>query len=96
MVAVAQRHALDVALPPIIERTVIVEGVFAFAPAVERFIDHKQAQPVAGVQEGRGRRVVRASHGVEAGQVNQTEAGGWLAGPLPHMRGPFSGAALAR
>ena len=66
MVAIPVEHAVQVALPPVVEAGVIVAGIFAHAPAVEGFVDDEHPEPVAGIQErGRGR-IVRAADRVEA------------------------------
>ncbi len=65
MVAVAEDHAVYVALPPIIKTDVIIVSVFSHAPAVEGFVDYQHAQPVASIQEGWCGWIVRAADGIE-------------------------------
>jgi hypothetical protein len=64
MIAIALDHRLDIALPPFIKSDMVIEWIFPFAPAVESFVHYQHAQPVAGVQESRGGRVMRGADGI--------------------------------
>jgi len=73
VVSVAQDHAVEIALPPIVEHDVIVVGGAPLAPVVEGLIYHQHAEPVAGVQECRGGRIVGTSDGVEAARLEHLD-----------------------
>ena len=74
MVAIAQHHGVDVALPPLVEEDAVIVSVFALRPAIERFVHDQHAQPVAGVEDIRGGRVVRGADGVEPGRLEHFDA----------------------
>ena len=74
MVAVAQDHGVQIALPPVLEEPVVVVGVLALLPAVEGFVHDQHAQPVAGVEEGRRGRIVAGADGIEAAGLQQLDA----------------------
>ena len=67
MIAVAQDHAFEIALPPVLEIEVVVLGIFvACLPAVERFVNDEHAEAIAGIEEISRGRVVAGADGVVA------------------------------
>ncbi len=76
MIAVAQHHRAEVALPPVGEVRVIVlrVGGLLALPLIEGLVHHQHAQAVARVEKrGRGR-VVAGADGVEAVRLHQLDA----------------------
>ncbi len=74
MVAVAQQHRVQVALPPFVEVTGVIVAVLATLPAVESLVHDQHAQLVAGVEERLGGRVVGTADGIETGRLGQADA----------------------
>ena len=74
MVAVAEHHRREIALPVVPEELCVVVHVLGQLPHIGEFVHHQQAQLVAGVQEMAGRRIVGAAHGVEAGVLELAHA----------------------
>src|ERR1035438_8824904 len=66
MIAIAQNHAFEVTLPPVLEIKVIVLRILRVLPAVECLVQDHHAQPVARVQEIAGRRIVAGANRVIA------------------------------
>ena len=64
MVAVALHHTREVTLPPLVEEAGIVVGVLVQFPHIGEFIDHEDAQLIAGIEERLRRWIMRATDGI--------------------------------
>src|SRR5262249_16338554 len=51
MIAVAQDHAINVSLPPLVKEQVIVVRVLTFPPHVERLVDHHHTQHITSFEK---------------------------------------------
>ncbi len=65
MIAIAQDHGLQVALPPFLEVEVIILSFLRILPAVKRFIDHHHADAIACVEEVARRRIVAGANRIK-------------------------------
>lgn len=66
VIAIAQDHRVQIALPPIIEVFAVVLRILAFFPAVKGLVQHQHAQPVAGIQKNGGGGIVAGADRVVA------------------------------
>ena len=71
MIAIAQHHRRDIPLPPFVKVCAVIELDLVRLPGIEGLVEHQQAKPVAGVQKSGRRRIVRRSHRVIAGRLEQ-------------------------
>ena len=75
MIAVAQDHALQIALPPLLEVEVVVLRILvARLPAVEGLVDDEHPEAVAGIEEITRRRIVAGADRVEAAGLQHLDA----------------------
>ena len=75
MVAVADDHAGEVALPPVFEvEVVVVRVLVAGLPAVEGLVDHEHALAVASVEKRGRRRIMAGANGVVAVGLEDLDA----------------------
>ena len=74
MIVVFDDHSCEILLPPCAEIPVrIVVGVFMYQPVVAEFIHDIQTQPVTGIQQRLGGRVMGGTYRVETGLLEQTD-----------------------
>src|SRR3569833_2453949 len=75
MIAIAEDHAFEIALPPVLEVEVIILRIFvAGLPAIKGFVDDQHAQAIAGIEEIARWRIVASAYGVVAVRLENLDA----------------------
>src|SRR5579859_1651844 len=71
MIAFSLHHCVDILFPPVVEEPRIIKLGFADLPDIKGLIQHQQSQPVASIQEGRRRWIVRCADSVVSSRFQQ-------------------------
>src|SRR3954471_19831930 len=74
MIAVAADSVAHIRVRPLTKIEMIVERILGDGPAVEQFIHHDEAHPVAQVQKLRRGRIVSGANGISAELPERFEA----------------------
>ena len=73
MVEVFPDHQAHIGLPPLFKVHCVVQIILGACPHVGKLVHHIHAELIAGIQQHRGRRVVRDADGIESGLFQQSD-----------------------